>query len=295
MKGTRVLWLWIGLVVMGWSANYVAGKVALREFPAAVLSPLRLCLAAALIAPFYLWERRGKREIWERRELPTLLLVGVAGAALTQFVWVFGLSRTSVAHSVIFANLTPILVLLLASARGMERITAAKLGGLVLALAGVAALKWLEPAAHRGAFTSWDGDLICFVGSITFALFNVFGKPITRRLSGVTVTAIGYVGGAILCAPLLLLPSPGFSFARVSGVAWASVFYMAGVSSVLCYLVYYRVLARMEASRATAFCYLQPPFATLFGAMALGEPVTAALVLPGAAILAGLVLAESGK
>ena len=120
MSGRRFLWVWIGLVVAGWSANYVAGKIALREFPAVVLSPLRLCLAAAAMVPVYAWQQHRKRETWDLAELPTLLIAGVLGAAATQVLWVFGISRTSVAHGVIFSNLAPLLVLLLAAARGLD-------------------------------------------------------------------------------------------------------------------------------------------------------------------------------
>lgn len=295
MRGPRFLWAWIGLVVAGWSANYIAGKIALREFPAAVLSPLRLCLAAAAMVPFYVWQQRRKGETWELAELPTLLIVGVMGAAATQVLWVFGISRTSVAHGVIFSNLAPLLVLLLAAARGLERVTAAKLGGMVLALAGVAALKWFEPAARANGESAWAGDLICFGGSMTFALFNVFGKSATKRHSGTTITAFGYAGGAVLVAPLLIARGASFPFSHVSWLGWACVLYMALISSVLCYLVYYRILAELEPSRATAFGYLQPPVATLFGALLLAEPVTPALLFPGLAILAGLFLAEWGR
>ena len=160
---------------------------------------------------------------------------------------------------------------------------------------GVAALKWLEPAAPAGLGSAWTGDLICFGGSVTFALFNVYGKPATERHSGTTVTALGYVGGAILIAPLLIARGVGFPFSHVSWLGWACVLYMSLISSALCYLIYYRVLAQLEPSRATAFGYLQPPVATLFGALLLAEPVTPALVFPGLVILAGLFLAEWGK
>lgn len=295
MRSRRFLWVWVGLVVAGWSFNYVIGKIALREFPAAVLSPLRLCLAAALMLPFYALEQRRRRETWELSELPALLVAGVLGAAGTQVLWVFGISRTSVAHGVIFSNLAPLLVLLLAAARGLERITAGKLGGLALALAGVATLKWFEPAAHAHVESAWTGDLLCFGVSVTFALFNAFVKPAMKRHGGATITAFGYVGGAILVAPFLIAHGSGFHFGQVSWVGWVSLLYMALVSSVLCYLAYYRVLEQLEPSRATAFGYLQPPVATLFGAMLLGEPVSPALLLPGLVILAGLCLAERSR
>ena len=298
-RSGALLWTMVALVVLGWSANYVAGKVALRSFPAALLSPLRLVLAAAFILPAWAWQRRGAAaEERKPGDLWTLLLVGTFGAALTQFLWVFGLSRTSVAHSVIFSNLSPMLVLLLAAVRGLERITPGKLAGLVLALGGVAMLKWLDmgpiagTAAHSTTPPTVAGDAICFAGSAAFALFNVWGKPATKRHSAISVTTYGYIGGAIAVAPLLVWQAARFPFSQVPLAGWAAVIYMSLISSGACYLMYYRVLAQIEASRATAFCYLQPPFATIFGALLLAEPVSMSLIVSGVVILAGLLLAE---
>ena len=55
--------------------------------------------------------------------------IGIFGVSLNQFLFVLGLSRTSVAHASIFANMSPILVLLLAGASGLERLTPRKLAG----------------------------------------------------------------------------------------------------------------------------------------------------------------------
>jgi drug/metabolite transporter (DMT)-like permease len=298
LSNPYLLWGAVALVVAGWSGNYIAGKIALREFPAALLSPLRLWMAAAFMLPFWAWERHRTRDTRAPRQpgdIRTLMVVGLLGASATQFLWVLGLGRTNVAHAVIFGNLAPILVLLMASAQGMERLTSGKLGGLVLALAGVVMLRWLDTPSHAAQAPTWTGDALCFGGSMTFAFFNVYGKPATKRHSGVTVSAFGYFAGALAVAPLMLWQGGRFSFGHVSAVGWAAAVYMSLVSSVLCYLLYYRVLARLDASRASAFGYLQPPVATVFGAIVLGEMVTPALALAGAVILAGLILAERSR
>lgn len=288
------LYALICLTILGWSGNYVAGKIALRELPPLLLSPLRVSLAGVLMVPFYWWERHRSPAFWTGKDAPRLLALGVVGAAVNQFFFVLGLSHTSVAHAVIFANMAPLLVLLLAAWRGLEKITVSKMAGLLLALAGVGMLRALEPRSHSSAGPHWSGDLLCLAGSVVFAWFTVFGKPVTSRYSAITVHTFAYVGGGVLMAPLTLWEARGFAFARVSPAAWTGVLYMALVSSVLCYLMYYHVLARMDASRLSAFCYLQPPLATLLGFLMLGERFSLSLALSAAVILAGLLLAERG-
>ena len=278
-------------MVVGWSGNYIAGKVALQTFPPLFLYGLRISMAGALILPVYWWQSRRHVRTWTRADLPMLFLLGILGAALTQFCFVMGLSRTSVAHSVIFANLTPILVLFLANARGMEKITPRKLLGVFVALVGVLLLRWLDINPH-GAAPTLLGDLLTFCGSITFALYTVIGKPYTKRYGSVTVNTFAYTGGALLMAPVTVWQSAHFRFAGATWGAWATVFYMALVPSVICYLIYYHALAHLDATRLATFSYVQPPLATVMGIFLLGEHVTVSLVFAAVVIFAGVYLTE---
>ena len=282
-------------MVFGWSGNYVAGKIALREFTPLLLTSWRALLAGALIAPVWWWERRRNGGRWNWREAPALLALGLLGVTLNQLLFVFGLNRTSVAHAAIFANLTPIVVLLLASARGLERITAAKLGGMAVALSGVALLKTLEPHARHAPQASLVGDLLIFAGGFAFALFTVFGKPVAKRYSAITVIGFAYVTGAVMMAPVAAWQSARFPMASISLEAWAALFYMALFSSVISYLIYYWALGRMAPSRISKFSYLQPPLATALGVIVLGERVTWALAVSAVVIFAGVFLAERAR
>jgi drug/metabolite transporter (DMT)-like permease len=108
---------------------------------------------------------------------------------------VLGLSRTSVAHAAIFANLSPFLVLLLASASGLEKLTPRKIFGVaVVALGGVILLRVVD-AAPRGQST-FLGDFFTFLGSLAFAIFTVLGKPTAKPNGSIPVNTVAYVGGA---------------------------------------------------------------------------------------------------
>ena len=294
MKGTAGLYALIALMIAGWTGNYIAGKIALHAFPPVLLYGMRISMAGILILPAYWWQgwRRTER-LWTLRDVPQLVVLGLFGVALNQFLFVVGLSRTSVAHSSIFANLTPILVLLLASVRGLERLTGLKLVGVMVALTGVVLLRTLD-AGPQGEATL-AGDFITFCGAMAFSIFTVLGKPATKRYGTITVNTFAYAGGALLMSPVTLWQSAGFDFRAVPLSAWAAVFYMALVPSVICYLIYFYALAYMEASRLAAFSYLQPLLATVFGIFILNEHVTLALVVSGLVIFGGVYLTERAR
>lgn len=279
----------ISVMVVLWSMNFIVAKFALREFPPILLSCVRTSFAALFILPIYLWNARTKKDTWTRDDLPVLIFLGVFGVAMNQIFFVSGMSRTSVGHSALMIGITPVIVLLIAAAMRQERITGKKVFGMLLALGGVAVLNF-SPAKSAGATTL--GDMLVLLACITFALFTVVGKSVSKRHDSITVNTFAYLGGAIALLPLTYYFGHDFNFAALSTSAWTAVIYMAAFPSVLCYLIYYYALRYIPASRISAFSYVQPLLATVMAVPLLGEHITSSLALGGAFILAGVYLTE---
>jgi drug/metabolite transporter (DMT)-like permease len=295
LTGHPLLYAMLSVMVLFWSANFTVSKVALREFSPVLLTGMRLTLAAAMMAPVYLWQRsRAPEDRWTREDAPLLLMLGVFGVGLNHLLFMIGLSRTSVAHSSIIVALGPIMILIIASLMGLERISRRKAMGMAIALGGVAMLKILEIKPATGQGPTWTGDILTFCGTMCFALFTVFGKRVSKVHSAVTVNTFGYVAGALVLAPITLWNCAGFSFGQISPAGWAALAYMALFPSVVCYLIYYYALSHIAASRVAAFSYLVPLLATTMGAFLLREHITASLVASGAVVFTGVYLTERG-
>jgi len=293
-KGSHtILYLLIAAMVLFWSANYIIGKVALREFPPLLAGGLRVAMAGVFMLPVYAAQRGGAKP-WNRRDLPMLVYLGVFGVTLNQLFFMIGLSRTSVAHSALLIAMTPIFVLIIAAIAKQERITLRKAAGMLIAFGGVGILNLLPVTGPPGSQPTVVGDVFAFLAAVTFALFTVIGKTVSLRLSAVTVNTFSYLTGAVALAPIAIWQGRGFAFARVSAAGWMSLVYMALFSSVICYLIYYYALGRISASRVAAFSYLQPVIATLMAAAVLRERVTLPLIAGGAVIFAGVFLTERG-
>jgi len=293
LTGEPLLYALLSLMIVGWTGNYIAGKIALQSFPPVLLYGLRISMAAVLMIPVYVWDRRRHRPTWTLRDLPLMVIIGVFGVSLNQFLFVLGLSRTSVAHSSIFGNMSPILVLLLAGARGLEKLTPRKIAGVAVSLAGVVLLRALD--SHPQGKSSLLGDVLTFCGALAFAIFTVIGKPTAKQYGSISVNAVAYVGGALLLAPVTLWQAARFHMATVPLSAWTSVFYMALGPSVICYLIYYYALGRMEASQLAAINYLLPVLATLMGVWILGEQVSLWAIVAATVIFSGIYMVERAR
>lgn len=281
----------VALMTFLWALNFVIAKFALREFSPLLAAGLRTSLAAITMIPVYVWaRRRDDSNDWNWRDVPILLSLGLLGVGLNQALFILGMSRTSVGHAAIMIGLTPMVVLVVAAAWGMERLNGVRVAGMLLALAGVGVLQ--AGSATGGRDSSFTGDLLVLAGGTVFAIFTVAGKRESRRLGPVTLNTFAYVGSAFAMLPITLAQSGSFPYRRVTWMAWASLGYMAVVSSVFCYLIYYHALKWIPASRVSTFSYLQPLIATLLAIVLLDETPAKSLFLGGGLVLAGVYLAE---
>ena len=285
----RRLYVLLCLMVLFWSLNYVIVKVALREISPLLLACVRTIFAGAVILPIYFWKERANKDVWRWTEIRLLAGLGVCGVVLNQLLFVVGLSRTSVAHAAIIIALTPMQVLLLATAIGQEHMTRRKLAGMAIALGGVAILQLSR--AQQSSVTVL-GDVLMFLAALAFAIFTVFGKGVTKKYSGVVVNSFAYVGGAVVLLPLAVLEGSKVQLSNVSAQAWLGVLYMAVFSSVISYLIYYHGLTYIAASRVSAFSYLQPLVAIVLAIPLLHERVTPSLLAGGALVVTGVYVTE---
>jgi drug/metabolite transporter (DMT)-like permease len=138
------------------------------------------------------------------------------------------------------------------------------------------------------------GDLLIFLCSFSFALYSVLGKERIRKFGAIPVNALGFgVSALLLLAPVWFL-GRGFDYAAVPALGWAMLAYMAGISSVLCYIIYSTALESLPASRVASFSYAQPFIACLAAWWLLGEPVTLPVAVGGLMVLGGVWLTGRG-
>ena len=286
----------VSLMTIFWSLNYVAAKVALRSFPPVFYACLRMMLAGFLMFAMYLFWVRKRPEAairkWPWRDLLILSGIGVVGMVGNQIFFVAGIGRTSVAHASLVVATTPVQVLLFAWLRGQERLTALKVAGMSVAIGGVAVLNLAPGLSARGATVL--GDVLVLLCAASFAMYTVLGKERMRKFGAIPVNALGFGVSAVLLILPVWVWGRSFDFAAVPALGWWMLAYMAGVSSVLCYIIFSYSLEHLPASRVASFSYAQPFIASLAAWWLLGEPVTLPVAVGGLMVLGGVWLTGRG-
>ena len=143
-----------------------------------------------------------------------------------------------------------------------------------------------------GIFTPTEAAAIAAVAVV----FDVAGFPIAfpphDRASSCTVVCMLRPSPSSMGrkACVLVTGFDPFGGAMVNP-SWAAVAMLGVGSTGIAYVLYFRLIARIGASRAITVTFLVPVFAMLWGAVFLGETVSVEMMLGGAVVLAGTALA----
>jgi drug/metabolite transporter (DMT)-like permease len=270
-----------------WGASFLFTRVAVPAFGPVALVELRVLIAALFLLMLVAW----------RGELPSLranlgraALLGLVNSALPFFLYNYATLTITAGLASILNATVPMWAAVIGVLWLHERIRTSQWLGLALGLIGVAVLVWGKVDLRPGS-TQWSVTLA--VGAaLTATLAYGASVHLARRLqAGVAplVTAAGtQIGAAIvMAAPAVWL----WPAQRPDVPLWLAVFALGIGCTGVAYVLYFRLIARTGALRAASVTFLIPVFGTLWGALFLGEPVTAQVVFGGAIVLAGTMLA----
>jgi drug/metabolite transporter (DMT)-like permease len=169
-----------------------------------------------------------------------------------------------------------------------EKISAARLAGLLLGLAGVVLLVGIDIAGSSQELLG----AACILGATLG--YAVGPMIIRRRLSELDprgVSGLALLAGTVMLAPALVVTPLHETPSAKSLVAIAV---LGVVCSALAFVVFFALIVEAGPTRATVVTYLNPAVAVLLGVIVLGETISAASIAGLALILAGSWTATGG-
>jgi drug/metabolite transporter (DMT)-like permease len=274
-----------------WGGSFLFMRIGVPEFGPVALSALRVGGAALVLLPLLpllLWRRQlgALRAHWR-----AIAVVGLFNSALPFVLFSIAALAINAGLSSIFNATTPLWGALIAWLWLHERLSWPRVVGLGIGFAGVVFLAWDKASLKAGEHgVSAAAAIAACLGA---ALCYGFAANLMRkRLGGVPPLAVA-AGSQAAATAALLLPALVFVPAAMpGGAAWASVAVLALLCTGVAYLMYFRLIAHVGATRAITVTYLVPVFAVLWGALFLAEPLTPSMALGCAVILVGTALAS---
>jgi drug/metabolite transporter (DMT)-like permease len=268
-----------------WAGAFIAIKIALLGSPPLTLQASRFLVAGAgllLIA-----RALGRRLPRRADDWRAVVILGLLNHALYLGVTTFAIQRMSAGMAAVLASTNPVMLALVAPWALGERMSVMKAGGLALSYAGVVWVMW-----SRVGPDNQPAAMALFLVSVVFLVSGTIAfKRLEPALDRLVLTGGQLlVAGLVLAAPAML--AERWTDVQLTGTfALAQGYLIVGVSWIAI-LIWFWLLDHGDASRASAWFFLNPILGLLLAALLLGESLDAQDLLGAAAVAGGIYLVQ---
>lgn len=275
----------VALVLLGmlWGGGFLFVRIAVPAFGPVALVDARVLIAGVVLL---LWVvARGELPPFWRRWREYLVL-GALNVALpfTLIAWA-ALTISASLGSILMATV-PLFTAPVAAIQLNERVSGRQATGLIVGFLGVGILVGLRPLPFTPAFAAAVSALL---GAA--ALYALGGVYTARRFTG--ASPVESTIGQQFAAFILLLPfalaMPPREWPPFSAII--ALLILAVFSSVLAYLLFFRLISSVGATKTATVSYLIPLFGTLWAVVVAQERVGWETIAGMLVILLGVVLA----
>lgn len=281
----RYVVLAFSLLVLFWGSAFAVVKVGLDFSPPVLFAGLRSLLGGlAMVAVAYLWG--GSPNL--RRDWPVFVLLAAFNVVLFIGLQTYAILHLPSGSAAVLVYLQPILVGLLAWLILGERLSVAKIVGLLLGFSGIVAV---SAGSVSGAASAISPLGVAFgaASALSWALGTVLFKKYEARVSTLWAVAVPFVVGGVVLTALGLLVEPwgevSWSAALVASMLYSS---LVGISAA--WVIWFALVRAGEASRVAAYIFAVPLTAVLVGVVFLDEPLGFALLVGAALVVSGIYL-----
>lgn len=264
-----------------WGGSFLFLRIAAPKFGPVSLVDVRLALGALVLSPL-LW--RARRQLaaagWFR-----IAAIGLVNSLLPFLLFAWSAERAPAGISAIVNSMAVPFAALAAFALFGEKIGARRLAGLAMGLVGVIVLA-------SGDVHGEDVGAAVAAGTAAAFLYGVSANLVKRHFADLPAPAVAaatLAWGAVLLAPFAAWQWPS---APVPAQAWLSLIALGVVCTGIAYAIYFRLIQRVGAPRATTVTYLVPIFGVLWAWLTLGESLTISMLVGGILILGGMLLGQ---
>src|SRR5215208_1325116 len=237
-----------------------------------------------------------------RRELPFLIVFGVAGLAFVQWFYFLAIHRLALGIALLLQYTAPLLVALWARYAYHEPVRRRIWIALALALAGLALLVDVRGDGR----VSTAGVAFAAVAALTYALYLLMAERELGRRDTLSLLAWGFLFASLfwaVVAPLWSFPAAraGDSVSLLGHLdawhapVWALMAWVIVPGTILPFVLLVSALRHLPATRVGIIAMLEPVVATMVGWAWLDESLAAVQLAGAAVVLAAILLAQTAR
>jgi drug/metabolite transporter (DMT)-like permease len=265
-----------------WGGSFIFMRVLAPVLGPVLTADLRVMIAGLTLILYF---RIIKFDPQWRLHWKKYLLIGSINSALPFFLFSFAALHIPASYSVILNSTSPFFAALFSAMWLHERLTVPKLLGLVVGAVGVGLVVRVGTVETDSMVALAVGS--CLLAAICYGLTATYIRRFGKELKPMSIAGASQVMAGLVLIPLI-------PFSPMKGELTMTVGITVVVFSLLCsavaYLLYYRLIADLGATKALTVTFLMPAFGMLWGFLILHEQITSGMILGAIMILIGCAL-----
>jgi drug/metabolite transporter (DMT)-like permease len=265
-----------------WGGSFIFMRVLAPVLGPVLTADLRVMIAGLTLILYF---RIIKFDPQWRLHWKKYLLIGSINSALPFFLFSFAALHIPASYSVILNSTSPFFAALFSAMWLHERLTVPKLLGLVVGAVGVGLVVRVGTVETDSMMALAVGA--CLLAAICYGLTATYIRRFGKELKPMSIAGASQVMAGLVLIPLI-------PFSPMKGELTMTVGIIVVVFSLLCsavaYLLYYRLIADLGATKALTVTFLMPAFGMLWGFLILHEQITSGMILGAILILIGCAL-----
>ena len=244
------------------------------------LALYRALMAAALIAVFLLATRQKIPFAAIKKEIPLLLLSGMAMG----FNWILlfqAYKFTTVSVATLSYYFAPVIVTILCPIIFRDRLTKKQIICFIMSTLGLVLITGIGDLT--GANSHLTGILFGLGAASLYATVILLNKFI-KNVEGIHRTFLQFLAAIVVLVPYVLL-TPHTGFTALDGIGWVCLLVVGFIHTGITYCLYFSSLKDLSGQKAAILSYIDPLIAVVISVTILGESMSLVQIIGGVLIL----------
>ena len=277
-----------------WAGNFIIGRAMHTAIPPFTFAFYRWLLVSILLLPWTFRSCMRYQTVIKHHWCSIAIWSVLSIVIYTPFIYL-GLRSTSVLSGSLMTATIPVLIVLLSAFIIRYALCFKIVIGIVLSLIGVLLILTHGQVMRLIGVHYNIGDVIIFIGAITWALAAVLYKKFAIPLPPVIFLSITSIIGTIILFPCFLMEHHLGHSMHYHWITFASIAYTALFSSIIAFSCWNMGIQQVGPATSGYFLNLLPVFSSLFAIMFLGESLHVYHVMGFSLVFIGIVLSTFQK
>lgn len=271
------------ITVMVWGVTFVSTKVLITDG----LDPAQIFIIRFTIAYLCaLLISHDRFMACDIKDELLMIMAGITGGSLYFITENTALSLTFAANVSLIICCAPILTMILGKILFNDIIKPLAWIGTIIAFTGVGIVVFNSSEKYG---INPCGDVLTFVAALSWAIYCLLLKTLSRRYSNLFITRKVFGYGVITAMLYYILTNDIHGFTITESIIGNLLFLSIGASFV-CYLMWNASVRNLGAEKTSGYIYIVPLVTILASTLILGEPVTITTLLGTILILGGVFM-----